>query len=334
MNLLIIFSFVTFLFYYLACFEYSNTKKKLLFIICFVICSLVLRNVIDPVLNNDFYLYYNFKIFKKPTGFLSFLINEPYLYYVYAFFDFFSDDKGVVFSCLYWFNHIITTFFFVWMLKLKDVEVWKKMLLFSIFYFFFAFVLLRNGPVYLLFALYFYYVFRIIKFNYVLFAPFMHISAILMLIVYFHKLKNYYLYFFIICILLPICFLIFKPILQEVNAFQVVLLKANEYSKLNNVAGIVDWLFFIFISFLMLAGAILYKKQIFHPFIITSAVFYYISYLINPVVAFRFSPYVLFSLLFMDFEELKNKKIFRLFNLLSIFLFPFYLFALYHTHHL
>lgn len=333
MSLLIIISFFTFLFYYLSCFDFSNSKK-LLCIVCFVVCSLFLRSILSPSLNNDFNLYYNFHIFQKPANFLSLFVNEPYLYCVYAFFSVFSDDKQIVFSCIYWYNHIIATIFFVWLLKVKDVEPWKKMLLFSIFYFFFAFVLLRNGPVYLLFGLYFYYNFRNIKFNYVLVAPFMHISSIVILIVFFHKWKNYYRYFFIICILLPICFLVFKPILQEVDAFQRILLKINEYLKLNNIAGIMDWLFFTFISGLLITGAMLYKKQMLHPFIITSAVFYYISYYFNPVVAFRFSPYILFALLFMNFEDLKNRKIFKLLNLSSVLLFPVFLFILYHTHHL
>lgn len=331
MSLLIISSFFTFLFYYLSCFDFSNSKK-LLCIICFVICSLFLRSILSPFVNNDFYLYYNFQIFQKPTNFLSLFINEPYLYSVYAFFSFFSDDKVIVFSCLYWYNHIITTIFFIWLLKVKDVETWKKMLLFSIFYFFFAFVLLRNGPVYLLFAMFFYYNFRNIKFNYVLVTPFMHISSIIMLIVYFHKWKNYYIYFFITCILFPICFLIFKPILQDINAFERIFLRINEYLKLYSIPGIMDWLFFIFISGLLLTGGILYKKKIFHPFIITSAFLYYITYYINPIVAFRFSPYVLFALFFMNFEESKSIKIFRIFDLLSIFLFPIFLFVLYHTH--
>jgi hypothetical protein len=334
MSLLIVFSFLTFLFYYLSCFDSFNTRTNLLYIICFVICSFLLRGIIDPVLNNDYYLYYNFRIFQKPTSFLSFLINEPYLYSVYSFFNFFSTDKGLVFSCLYWFNHIITTFFFVWLLKCKDVEAWKKMLLFSIFYFFFAFVLLRNGPVYLLFALYFYYNFRGVKFNYVLITPFMHISAVLMLVVFFHKWKNYLWFFLIFCILFPICFLILKPLLQDVNAFQMVLLKINNYSQSNNTVGIMHWLFFIFISILLMGGAMLYKKQMRHPFLITTAFFYYITFFINPIMAFRFSPYFLFAFLLMNFEDSRNQKLYRLLNRLSIFLFPVYLFVLYHTHHL
>lgn len=333
MILLIIVSLLNFLFFYLACLYFTKSKKRL-FILCFVFCSLLLRGILNPVLNNDFYLYYNFNIFQKPTSFLSFFINEPYLYSIYLFFSIFSDDKLIIFSCIYWFNHIITTVFFVWLLNVKDVQGWKKMVLFSIFYFFISFVLLRNGPVYLLFALYFYYNFRNTKFNYVLVTPFMHISAIVMLIVYFHKWKNYYIYFFIICILLPIFFLISKPLLQEVDVFHRVIFKINQYLILYNVPGILDWLFFAFVSTLLIGGILLYRMQIRHPFLITTAAFYYIAYIINPIVAFRFSPYFLFAILLMNFDDSKNKKVFRILNLLSIFIFPVYLFVLYHTHHI
>lgn len=331
--ILLIVAFLTFLFYYLACFDFTNSKKKLWFIICFIVSSFLLRAVIDPTLNNDFYLYFNFKIFHKPTDFLSYLVREPYLYLVYSFFDIFSDDKEVVFSCLYWFNYLITTIFFVWLVKRKDVEVWKKMLIFSFFYFFFAFVLLRNGPVYLLFALCFYYNFRDLKFNYVLLTPFMHISAIAVLIVYFHKWKNYYLFFVVFCILGPMGFIIFHPYLLKVDAFQTVALKIDYFSSNNAEIGMMHWLFFAFISILFLLAAKLYRKQLLHPIIISSAFFYYVTYFINPIMAFRFSPYVLFALLFFNVDILK-KQIVRILNLLSVFLFVIFLFILYHTHHL
>lgn len=331
MSLLILSSLLTFVFYYLACFEYTTSKKKLLLIICFLFCSFFLRAVIDPALNNDYDLYYNFKIFHKPRSFFTFFLKEPYLYSVYAFFDIFSNEKEIIFSCLYWFNYIITTLFFVWLIKLKDIEVWKKMLLFSVFYFFFAFTLLRNGPVYIFFAMYFYYSYRNLKFNYVLLTPFMHISSILILIVYLYKLKNYYLFLAIVCILGPIFLLLFKPYLDNIDIFHYVFYKMNTYSKANAAIGYMHWSFLSFISILHLFGIILYKKRMLHPFLVTTALFYYVSYFINPIMAFRFTPYVLFALLFFNFDPLK-KQIVRVLNLSSVFLVVIYLFILYHTH--
>lgn len=331
MSLLILSSLLTFVFYYLACFEYTTSKKKLLLIICFLVCSFFLRAVIDPALNNDFDLYYNFKIFHKPTGFFSYLLKEPYLYYVYSFFKLFFNDKATVFCCLYWFNSTLTTVFFIWLAQLKDIDVWKKMLIFSIFYFFFGFVLLRNNPVYLLFALYFYYSYRNLKFDYVLLTPLMHITSILMLIVYFHKWKRYYLFFIIVCILAPILLLTFKSYLQNIDAFNYLFLRIDGYFKTNVTGGFMHWLFFAFISGFILLGIILYKKRIFHPFLVTTAFFYYISFFISPIMAFRFTPYVLFALLFLNYDVLK-KQINRILNLSSVFLFVIYLFILYHTH--
>lgn len=331
MSLVILSSLLTFMFFYLACYNYANSKKKLWLMICFVVCSFLLRIVIDPVLNNDFDLYYNFKIFHKPRSFFAFFLKEPYLYSVYAFFDIFSNDKGIIFSCLYWFNYIIITLFFVWLIKLKDIEVWKKILLFSVFYFFFAFTLLRNAPAYVLFAMYFYYSYRNLKFNYVLFTPFMHISSILMLIVYFHKWKNYYLFFVSICILGPVFFLAFKPYFESIDVFHYIFYKINTYSKGNIAISYTHWLFFAFISIFILLGIILYKKRMLHPFVVTTAFFYYVSYFVSPIMAFRFTPYVLFALLFLNFDALK-KQTNRILNLSSVFLFVIYLFVLYHTH--
>ena len=205
------------------------------------------------------------------------------------------------------------------------------LLIFSIFYFFFGFVLLRNAPAYLLFAVFFYYSYRNLKFDYVLLTPFMHMSSILILIVYFYKWKKYYLFFVTICILVPIFFLVSMPYLESIDFFRYVLWKINDYTKANIVIGYMHWLFFAFITVLFLLGIILYKKRMLHPFLVTTAFFYYVCYFVNPIMAFRFTPYVLFALLFLNSDPLK-KQIVRILNFSSVFLCVIYLFILYHTH--
>ncbi|GGF08239.1 hypothetical protein GCM10011518_16850 [Flavobacterium limi] len=121
------------------------------------------------------------------------------------------------------------------------------------------------------------------------------------------------------------------PYLENLDFFRYVLWKINDYSKVNIVIGYTHWLFFAFITLLYLLGIILYKKRMLHPFLVTTAFFYYVSYFVNPIMAFRFTPYVLFALLFLNFDPLK-KQIVRILNLSSVFLCVIYLFILYHTH--
>ena len=322
----------TFLSYYFACLAATNSNQKIVYTSLFVVFSVALRVVLDVTLNNDYYYYYSFGIFHKPTGFLSYLLNEPYLYSVYAFFTLFLEAKKEVFLAMYWFNFLIATLFFIWLLYRKDVEMWKKMILFVFHYFLFGFVVLRNGPAYMLFAMYFYYAFRGKKFNWIWITPLMHISSCLLLVTYFHKWKNYYKGLVLATVFIGVFFLIMKPFLASIDAFKSILSKVDIYSKGMPVVGFMHILFFMFISGLFLTGFLLYKKKMLHPILVTTMLFYGITFFINPIVAHRFSPYVIFALLLYPFDTLKNEKIVILLNRLTILLFAIFLYTLNTAH--
>lgn len=323
---------LTFLSYYFACLALDNSTRKMLFLVFFLISSFLVRIVINVDLNNDYYYYYNFDIFQKPTSFLNYLLNEPYLYSVYAFFDLLIEAKKDVFLALYWFNFIINSLFFIWLLFIEDLEAWKKMLLFVLHYFLFGFVLLRNGPAYILFAMYFYYAFRDKRFDWILITPFMHISSSLMLVTYFHKWKHYFKVLLLAPIFLFLFFLIFKPFLSTIQAFESILSKINIYWQGMPVIGILHILFFLFINVLVVLGFLFYKNKMLHPILVTTILFYGITFFINPIVAHRFSPYVLFALLLFPFEKIRNDKTVVLINRLTILLFPLFVYSLFNAH--
>lgn len=323
--------FLTFLSYYFACLTCLDSKKNRLFILCFIISSVVLRLIIHVSLNNDYLLYYNFQIFHKPHGFVSFLLNEPYLYSVYVFFSFFLNSKESVFLGVYWFNWLIASCFFCWLIKRIDVETWKKMILFVCYYFILTFVVLRNGPAYILFALFFYYSFRNKKFNWVLLTPFMHISSSLLLVTFLYKSKFYFSVLVFVFLFIFLFFFI-SPFLSHIGAFESILDKISIYSKGIPSIGIMHKIFFMFISFLIIAGFLFYKKRMLHPILMTTIFIYMISYYINPVVAFRFSPYVIFALLFYPFDSIISKKNLQLINLSTILFFPIFVYAMLKTH--
>lgn len=106
-----------------------------------------------------------------------------------------------------------------------------------------------------------------------------------------------------------IFFCVLRPYLQSIDVFRYVLVKINDYSTASVVIGYIHWLFFAFISILLLLGGTLYKKKMLHPFIVTTAIFYYVSYFVNPIVAFRFTPYILFALLFLNVGTLKAEVV-------------------------
>ncbi|KIA99818.1 hypothetical protein OA93_03115 [Flavobacterium sp. KMS] len=324
--------FLTFLSYYFGCLTCLDSKKNILFILCFIISSIALRLIIHVSLNNDYLLYYNFQIFQKPNSFFSFLLNEPYLYSVYSVSNFFLDSKENVFLGVYWFNWLISSFFFVWLIRRIDVEAWKKMILFVCYYFILTFVLLRNGPAYILFALYFYYSFRKKNFNWILITPFMHISSCLLLVTFLHKSKYYFSVLVFIFSSIFFFYFFMSPFLLHIGAFESILNKISFYLKGISDIGIMHKIFFMLISFLIITGFVFYKKKMLHPILMTTVFIYMASYYINPIVAFRFSLYVIFALLLYPFNSVINDKKLRLINSLTIFLFPIFVFAMLKTH--
>ncbi|SHG26981.1 hypothetical protein SAMN05444396_10717 [Flavobacterium segetis] len=323
---------VTFLSYYFAALSNLHSRKFTIYVLGFIVSSAILRWIIDVELNNDYYYYFDFQIFHKPTSFLSYLLNEPYLYSVYAFFTLFIDSKKDVFLAMYWFNFSISTLFFIWLLFRNDIEKWKKIVLFSIHYFLFSYGVLRNAPAYILFAMYFYYTFRNQKFNWVLLTPIMHISSLLVLVTYFHKWRHYFKMLILIPLFLVVTFVILRPSLEKITAFSSILSKIDIYSQGIPTVGFLHILFFMFIFFLIGLGFYFYRSKMLHPILITTMLFYGVTFFINPVVAHRFSPYILFALLLFPFDKMKNEKIVFIMNRLTILLFPLFVYSLFSAH--
>lgn len=332
MTLVFFVSICTFLFFYFACLISTTIKQKMFFTGGFIVFSTLLRVLINVNLNNDYYYYYNFDIFNKPTSFLSYLINEPYLYSVYAFFSFFIEDKKDIFQAMYWFNFFIDTAFFVWLLFRKDVQMWKKMLLFTLHYFVFGYVVLRNGPAYILFALYFYYALRNKKFNLVWLTPFMHISSCLILVTYFHKWRYYFKALILVPIVLILFFLFLKPFLASVHDFDRILSKISIYLEGVSINSVMHVSYFLFIQVLTFFGFLFYKRKMLHPILVTTLFIYGTAFLISPVVAHRFTPYVLFAMLFFPFDETEYAKTMRILNRFSVLLLPIFIYTLLNTH--
>ncbi|MCW2119423.1 hypothetical protein [Flavobacterium sp. 7A] len=330
--MIFIITLLTFLFYYFASLAVDKPRKQQIFILCFISSSVVLRDIINITLNNDYYLYYNFKIFHKPDGFLSFLINEPYLYCIYSIFNNFFELKSDVFLAMYWFNFLINTSFFIWILTRRDVEVFKKMILFVLYYFVLGFVVLRNGPSYILFSLFFYYTFRDFKFKWVLLTPFMHISSCVILVTYFYRNKWYYIVTMLTPIILIFLFFLFSKFLHSLPAFESILFKINYYSKGMKAIGLAHKVFFIFVCCLFLTGVFLYKERMNHPILVTTMLVYTLSFFINPSVAHRFSPYILFALLLAPFSFAKGNGKVIIVNHLTVLLFPVFLYSLFLAH--
>jgi hypothetical protein len=333
--ILIIVTICLFVAYYLSSFNTLNTGHKYFFILLYLIFAVINRLLISPELNKDYYGYFDLHNFDDPEDFVSFLFSEPYLYLIYKFFNLFISDKLIIFNFIYWLNFSITNIYFVWLLTRYDISVWKKVTLFAFYYYLFGFVLLRNAPVYMLFSCFFYYSFRDKKFYNILLTPFMHLSALSLIITVFNKNKYYFkVLFFILLILLPVLLIYILPLLNSLIALQNSMNKIDSYSGEMLSVSIFHKIYFAFVSFALAITFFVYQKKAMNPILVTTAIFYYTSFFINPVLGFRFSPYVFMAILLFNFKDEFSPKLIKFIDFASFLLLPYFIFTLVDTHHL
>lgn len=323
-----------FLFYFLASFNTLRAKNRFVFIILFLLSTFLLRFLISPELNKDYYGYFDLFDFQLPDTILSFLLGEPYLKLVYFAFSGFTEDRQLIFFGIYWFNLMVSNLFFIWLLTRTDIQMWKKLVLFSFFYFLFAFVLIRNSPSYIIFALFFYYTFRKSNFNLVLVTPFIHISSVAVLATYFHNRKNYYAFFLAFSFTAAAILLFVLPKISNSFAVELTIFKVSTYSAEMDVVSIFHRVYFVFITGIVITTAFVYKKQMLHPIIMTTIILYYVSFIINPIVGFRFAPYLLFAVLFFNYDGSFSSQFTRVFNISSFLMLPYFVYTLIDTHYL
>ena len=322
--------------YYLLCQNHIKYQNKVFYLLLFVFLSIVLRSLIPTEINKDYVGYFELYNFENPENLVSFLISEPYLYLMYNFFELFTSNKRINIECIYWFNLLISLYFYIWLAFRKDIELWKKVVIFVFYYFLTSYVVLRNAPVYFIYSYFFYYGFRSLKYNKIIFTPLMHISSVPLLLLIFYKSKRYYKYLFsALVIVIPILITIVLPIIESVEEIRSSLDKADAYAEGMTEVGVFHKIYFCFISGIFIVSWINYKKKVLHPLIITTFLIYYISFFINPVIGFRFSPYVIFAILLNNIKGSYNcQAIKKALNLIIILLLPYFIFTFIDTHHL
>ncbi|EKT4525828.1 EpsG family protein [Flavobacterium psychrophilum] len=333
---LIYFLIVTvFITYYLACLNNTKIEFRFVLCICFIILSTCLRELVDLELNRDYYGYYLGYSLERPESLLAYFTKEPYLYLIHNFFLFFTTDYKKALGLVYVFNFILNTLFFVWLMFKKDIVVWKKMLIFIFYYFLFGYTLLRNGPVYMLFGVFFYNSFRNYGFKKVLFTPFFHFSSVLILVTYFHRSKYYFKFLALFTMLASLFYYFLFEHISGLSEFEKTLSKVDSYSEQLDKVSVFHYYFLAFIVFNVFISYYFLKERFFHPIIISTVVFYFIAFFIaTPVVAYRISPYFIISLLFFNTEKDSNKELNRVLNISAFFLLPFFIFTYIDNHNL
>jgi len=322
--------------YYFLCKNYSKRGNKFIFGFFFVFTSIILRILIDPSTSKDYIGYFELYNFENSASLSSFLVSEPYLYLLYKFFELFFTDKSVILVCIFWFNWVLCMYFFVWLAFRDDLLLWKKIILFAFYFFLFSFVVIRNAPVYIIYSYFFYYSYRAIKYKSTIITPFMHLSSLPLLLLFFHKEKNYFKYM-VIGLPFFLVLLVFKflPIFENNEALESPINKIDTYLEDTKQISFFHQIYFVFISGLVIVSWIFFRKQLLHPIVIITLLIYYITFFINPIIGFRYSPYLILAIFLTNFEsKYEIKSLTEILNNVILILLPYFIYTYYETHYL
>jgi hypothetical protein len=314
----ILFLMVVVSYYFLLKVQAKN--KKFLFLILFVFLSIVFKSLVPLVEIRDYFTYTRVLSDNgyKPIRLLDLLI-EPYFKFISKnLLHWFSIPS--VLEIYYYFLFVAGISFFTWLAFVKDITLWRKYLIFNLFFILFSFILLRNAIAYMIIALFFYYMSKG-RFVYSFFsAVFFHITTIPVLLLSFFRNKK--LNFYIVPIVVFIILLFFFIFYTESSFFYLKYKDFKKNSALYNYT-IHNVVFYVSLSIFILY-IYSFKNILLNYHYVLLLVIYIVLFYFNAVMGFRFSFYIFLYLLM----NTQLSFISRLENLLNRYSFLFVLFGI------
>ena len=298
---LFLYIFILLLFYFLNK-NYILNIRIILFIF-FLLSSFLLNYLI---INDQIRDYFTYTRVLTDKGYyqivLKDLFYEPYFIMLSKFLlKYFTIP--VVLNIYYTILYLTSTLFFSWLVFETKLSSWKKNILFNFFYILFSFVLIRNGLVYMIFALFFYQSSLNRKF-YIQYASFfIHLTSIPILFLSLFKSKKINFYIIpIAVILLASTFFLF------LDKSSILYLKYIDYKKNSvNYNYLIHYVIF-FLTISLFIYLFFKFNLILSNYFFTLMVFIYITlFYFNAVMGFRFSFYI-FLYLLMNTSIVFNKK--------------------------
>ena len=299
-----------FLFYILNITE--NKEFKYFISLIFLVFSFFLFFLIDFSKLPDYQQYYNVIGIRDSEISIKTLFTEPYYFeLVNVFNKRYSSEISI--RIFYFINTFITTFFFIWISFNKKAAPWKNVLLYSLFYYLFSFILLRNTPSYILTGILFYFLQKNIFVKTTILSFLCHLSSLPVLFFSFFKNKKAD---FKLLIIVVIYFLVFN-LLTQLEIFGIynkltIYQDDKEYGQ-----NIFHKLYFILFLIFNLYMYLKYKSIIDNYTYILIFFTYLILQSIGPVMAYRFSIYIILYIFLSDkFSPKKNDN--TLLNFVSL----------------
>ena len=308
---------LSFLLYYLLV-QKISFNSKLIIAFFYLMSTLVFKLLVNESSMPDYDSYYG--VIGEEKGNLKsfFLFSEPYYFHSVNYLNnYFS--KEITINIFYFINYTITNIFFIWLAFKIDIPIWNKILLYSLYYYFFSYILLRNTPSYILIGLLFYGINKRRIFKPSLLAFLSHLSSLPIILVSFFMNKKIN-FKFIILVLLLLFGYGFIINIEILNIYE----KINGYEEgKENTVKLFHLLYFT--TFILLNLFILRKEKygfLNYTYLLLGCM-YLILQNINPVLGYRFSIYlILYIFLNPKFRlSIKSEKILNGFSFSFIFIF-------------
>lgn len=283
-----------------------NVKVKKVIAFFFVFFSLLFFLNIEFSKLDDYQTYFNVIGYPVSNTSAKILFTEPYYFETVNYLNNFYPATTAI-SFFYYANFTFTAVFFVWIGFLKDVSSWKKVLIYSLYYCLFTFILLRNTPSYVLIGFLYYYISQKKYFKVALLSFLTHLSSlpILAFAIFKNKKGDKKL-----LIYLAIFFIVFNTIInmpalglyEKLQAYQ----EESEYGQ-----SLYHKIYFVLI---IIFNIVVFRRNKFVVFNYTYMLIlttYFILQMTSTIMGFRFSIYmILYLLLHPDFKfNLRTEKI-------------------------
>lgn len=308
--------------YYLLTLKF-NIKVKIVLSFLFVLLCFAIKFNIDVSKMPDYDGYFQVIGVVNPEFSIKTLFAEPYYFQIV---NYLYQKNSAVDSIKFFYNvnFYLTLTFFIWLSFLNDINIWKKIVLYVLYFYLFSYVLLRNAPAYLLVGFLFYYLHRGKYIKISLLSFFAHLSSLPILLFSFFKNKKGDKMLFILLLLFFFGFniLLKLPVFGIYEKFTYYR-EIHEYGQ--SVFHKIYFIFMIFINlFLVFKNRDLFYNYTYSFIFLT----YFFIQLASPVMGFRFSIYIILYLL-LNPKLVLDDKLEKWFNLLSPVLVIFAIYSYY-----
>lgn len=301
-----------------------NNTSFWFFCFLFVLLVFLLRFEVPPEMSKDFIAYSKIPDLHN-TGF-SVLFIEPYRYFIYKIASLFFDKDENIVLFVYYFNLSINSVFFIWVAKLYDIPIWRKTLLFSLFFIVFSFVWLRASVAYIILGYFFYHAYRGENKLIGYFSLFVHLSSLPVIYLWVVKYVRKQFKLLMVVLLVIMSFVFFSSDYSSYVIYKIGYYVESGAEKEN----LKHQLYFFFFSCFFIGYLFFHKARLKDNFLLLLYMFYVLVFFINVVAAQRISHFLLIAILFLPIVKTKKVLFFRKkmayisFCFIFIFYFKFY----------